>query len=144
MYRNIVVAFDGSASSLRALDEAIRFAQGSQAAVHVVFVADGAALSSYPVHLRKEVFADARHMLDDARIRMRDAGVGGETALLETENTTDSVARCLQRYAAQMHADLVVMGTHGRTGLRRLVLGSVAEAFLRHSMCPVLLIRPTH
>ncbi|WP_250479952.1 MULTISPECIES: universal stress protein [unclassified Caballeronia] len=62
MYRNIVVAFDGSASSLRALDEAISVAQGSQAAVHVLLVADGAAISSYPAHHRKEVFSNARHM----------------------------------------------------------------------------------
>ncbi len=54
--------------------------------------------------------------IDDARMRMRDAGVAGETALLETENTTHSIARCPQRYAVQMHADLVVMGTLGRTG----------------------------
>ncbi|WP_350029745.1 universal stress protein [Caballeronia sp. AZ1_KS37] len=71
---------------------------------------------------------------------MRDAGVAGETALLETENTTHSIARCPQRYAVQMHADLVVRGR--LVVPERLVLGSVAEAFLRHSMCPVLLVRP--
>ncbi|SAK93967.1 universal stress protein [Caballeronia ptereochthonis] len=141
MYRNIMVALDGSESSQRALDEAGHIAKCSGARVRMVFVADAAALASYPVRYRSEVFGDARRMLDDAQTRLRAAGTECETQLLETQSTTDSVARCLQRCAAQLPADLVVMGTHGRAGFRRLVLGSVAEAFLRHSTCPVLLIR---
>jgi nucleotide-binding universal stress UspA family protein len=141
MYRNIMVALDGSEPSQRALDEAIRCGKGSQARVRAVFVADAAALSSYPVRHRNEVFSNARRMLDGAQERVHAAGLECETQLLETENTTDTVARCLQRFATQTQVDMVVMGTHGHTGIRRLVLGSVAEAFLRHSTCPVLLIR---
>ncbi|BCQ28995.1 universal stress protein (plasmid) [Caballeronia sp. NK8] len=141
MYQNIVVALDGSKSSQRALDEAIRFGSGSQARVHAVFVADAGALSAYPVSYRDEVFGVARRMLDRSCGRVQAAGLECETYLLETQNTTDSVARCLQRFVTQTQGDLVVMGTHGHTGIRRLVLGSVAEAFLRYSTCPVLLIR---
>jgi nucleotide-binding universal stress UspA family protein len=46
------------------------------------------------------------------------------------------------RYAAEMRADLIVMGTHGRTGLRRALLGSVAEKVVRHAPCPVLTVGP--
>lgn len=144
MYRSIVVAFDGNEQSQRALDEAVRLGTGSQATVRVVFVADAAALSSYPVRYRDEVFGNARRMLDGARERVRAAALACETYVLETQNTTDSVARCLQRFVTQIQGDLVVMGTHGHTGIRRLVLGSVAEAFLRHAACPVLLIHSLH
>ncbi|SAK60420.1 UspA domain-containing protein [Caballeronia temeraria] len=141
MYRNIIIALDGSESSQRALNEAIRMAKISGALVHAVFVADTAALSSFPVGYRSEVFRDARRMLDEGRARVRAAGLECETQLLETHTPDDSIAACLQRRVVQLQADLVVMGTHGRSGVRRLVLGSVAEAFVRDSTCPVLLIR---
>lgn len=141
MYKHIVVAMDGSESSQRALDEAIHIGKYSNARLHVLFVADTAALSSYPASYRAEVFGEARRMLDDVEARLRVHGVKCETQLLETRNLTDSVARCLQRRVTQIPADVVVMGTYGRTGVKRLVLGSVAEAFLRHSTCPVLLVR---
>ncbi len=51
----------------------------------------------------------------------------------------------LVRYARDRHVDLIVLGTHGRTGLRRAVLGSVAEHVVRHAHCPVLVVRrPAH
>ena len=141
MYENIMVALDESESSQRALDEAIRIGKGSAATVRAVFVGDAAALASYPVRYRSEVFSNARRMLESAEERLRAAGMKCETQLLETQTTTDSVAQCLQRCAAQTPTDLVVMGTHGRAGVRRLVRGSVAETFLRQSTCPVLLVR---
>ncbi|SAK91392.1 universal stress protein [Caballeronia hypogeia] len=141
MYRNIVVALDGSESSERVLNEAISVGKCANARVCAVFVADVAALSSFPARYRAEVFGDARSMLDEAQERLRSSGLECETRLLETRNITDTVARCLQRCVTAIPADLVVMGTHGRGGVRRLVLGSVAEAFLRRSTCPVHLIR---
>ncbi|MDR5777498.1 MULTISPECIES: universal stress protein [unclassified Caballeronia] len=136
-----MVALDGSKSSQRALDETAHIAKCSNARVHIVFVADAAALSSYPARYRSEVFGHARRMLDDAQAHLHAAGTECETQLLETQSHADPVARCLQRCAVERSADLVVMGTHGRAGFRRLVLGSVAEAFLRNSTCPVLMIR---
>ncbi|WP_321800967.1 universal stress protein [Caballeronia sp. J97] len=139
MYRNIMVAFDGSECSQRALDEAIRI--GARAKVYIVYVVDGAALSSYPSQHRVSVREEAGHALDVAYARVIDAGIECETELAETRNVTDTVAKCLQRRVVHMPADLVVMGTHGRSGLQRLALGSVAEAFIRRSTCPVLLAR---
>lgn len=139
MYRNILIAFDGSECSQRALDEAVRI--GARASVRVVFVIDVAALSSYPAQYRVSVREEAGHALETAYARLIDAGIECETELAETRNVTDTIAKCLQRRVVQMPADLVVMGTHGRSGLRRLALGSVAEAFVRRSTCPVLLTR---
>ncbi|SAK51161.1 UspA domain-containing protein [Caballeronia fortuita] len=139
MYRTILVALDGSECSQHALDEAIRI--GTRARLHVVSVIDVAALSSYPAQYRVNVREEAGHALDIAYARVLEAGVACETELAETRNVTDTIAKCLQRRAAHLPADLVVMGTHGRTGMRRLALGSVAEAFVRRSTCPVLLTR---
>ncbi|KAK45139.1 universal stress protein UspA [Caballeronia jiangsuensis] len=139
MYRNILVALDGSECSQRALDEAIRI--GTLARVNIVFVIDVAALSSFPAQYRVSVREDGTRTLEIAYARAIAAGIDCETELAETRNVTDTIAKCLQRRAAHMPADLVVMGTHGRTGLRRLALGSVAEAFVRRSTCPVLLMR---
>ncbi|SPB15546.1 UspA domain-containing protein [Caballeronia novacaledonica] len=139
MYRNILVALDGSECSQRALDEAIRI--GARATVRTVFVIDVAALSSYPAQYRVNVREEGARTLEIAYAQVIDAGIKCETELAETRNVTDTIAKCLQRRVVHMPADLVVMGTHGRSGLRRLALGSVAEAFVRRSTCPVLLTR---
>ena len=139
MYRNILVALDGSDCSQHALNEAIRI--GARAKVRVMFVIDAAALSSYPALHRVNVREEGGRTLEVAHARLSSAGIDCETELAETRNVTDTIAKCLQRRAAQMPADLVVMGTHGRTNMRRVALGSVAEAFVRRSTCPVLLTR---
>jgi len=139
MYRNIMVALDGSDCAQRALDEAIRI--GARASVRVVLVIDSAALSSYPAQYRVTVREEGGQALEIAYARLVDAGIECETEMVETRNVTDTIAKCLQRRAVAMAADLVVMGTHGRTGLQRLALGSVAEAFVRRATCPVLLTR---
>ncbi|SAK51995.1 UspA domain-containing protein [Caballeronia temeraria] len=139
MYHTILVAIDGSECSERALDEAIRI--GARAKIYIVSVIDVAALSSFPAAYRVDVREESGHALDIAYARVLDAGIACETELAETRNVTDTIAKCLQRRVEQMPVDLVVMGTHGRTGFRRVALGSVAEAFVRRSTCPVMLTR---
>ncbi|MGB8422027.1 universal stress protein [Paraburkholderia sp.] len=84
-----------------------------------------------------------RHILaDNALARMKRDSVQGAPQVIET-NLVDGdydVAHCILHAPADLKADLVVMGTHGRRGVRRLVLGSVAERFLRMAQCPVLMI----
>jgi nucleotide-binding universal stress UspA family protein len=59
-----------------------------------------------------------------------------------TGTTTGTPARAICAYARRIGADLIVMGTHGRTGVSRALLGSVAEGVVRHATCPVMTIRP--
>jgi len=68
---------------------------------------------------------------------LREEGVNVKTAVVER----DVVAEAIVDYAEQNDIDLIVMTTHGRSGLSRLVFGSVAESVVRHAPCPVLLIR---
>ncbi len=146
MYTNIMLAVDNSASSRRATEEAVRMASLAKATVHAVYVVDKSALFNYGGYYDPEALLDAmrsegKQALDEAHRALSSGAVRSEEEIVETENLADHVENALQRYALRCGADLVVMGTHGRRGVQRLVLGSVAERFLRFSTCPVMLVR---
>lgn len=145
MYRTILIAIDGSSSSRLALSEAVRLAASSHGVVHAIHVVDSAPLLSHPdldpVQLADAMRKCGRSALDEAEQMCAAAGVTCHAELVEPVAFSDDVASIVHWRAQQVHADLVVMGTHGRRGMRRLFLGSVAEHFLRISMCPVLVLR---
>lgn len=141
-----MLAVDGSSSSKRAIEEAVRIASLARATVHAVYVVDKSALFNYggyydPQALLEALRSDGRDSLGQVQAALGAAGVAGEEEMIETESMADDVAACLQRYVERRGVDLVVMGTHGRRGVPRLVLGSVSERFLRFSTCPVMLVR---
>jgi nucleotide-binding universal stress UspA family protein len=74
-------------------------------------------------------------------IRFTKAGVSGETELLKTGHIGEELAHRVHTCAQRLGADLALIDTHGRRGVRRAILGSVAERFVRLSECPVLLVR---
>jgi nucleotide-binding universal stress UspA family protein len=146
MYENIMVAVDGSASSKQALAEALKVARASGAHVSVVYVVDKSPLFTYagrfdPHALIDEIRSDGIKVLRDAERAIAQAGVSGDAELVETGSVGEDIAERLQRYVDEHRIDLAVVGTHGRRGLRRVLLGSVAERFLRGARCPVLMIR---
>ena len=146
MYRKIVLALDGSASSRRALEEALGIALFAHAHVHAVYIVHPWAMSRYagyydPEALRKVLREDGRVALEAARKAMTKRGVTGDIEIDETDSAADDIPHCLHRCAQRQGAELVVMGTQGRHGVGRAILGSVAEQFLRMSTCPVMLIR---
>ena len=145
MYQQILVAVDGSETSARALDAALQLARDAGAKLQPLFVVD-VPLMSYdvpgydPSYVRNALLEEGRQVMDDAVARMKRAGVQGTPRIVETDLAGDDIARCILRAANEFKASLVVMGTHGRRGFQRLVLGSVAERFLRIAQCPVLMI----
>ncbi|NYH14160.1 universal stress protein [Paraburkholderia bryophila] len=148
MYANILVAVDGSEASKRALDEAIRMTKLARARLTAVYVIDQSGAFTYAGACDPHLLTDAarqvgRSLLNDALMKMQALGVSGDSEILETQGIAEDIASCIARCVERRGADLVVMGTHGRRGMRRMVLGSVAERFVRHSSCPVLLIRET-
>ena len=146
MYKKILVAVDGSQTSKQAVQEAVKMATLTSGTVHAVYVVDTSPLFSYagyfdPVTITDALRSDGRSALENAEAVCKQSGVACETELTETEQLNDDVAHTLQRCADRVGAQLVVLGTHGRRGVKRIVLGSVAERFVRAAHCPVLLVR---
>jgi nucleotide-binding universal stress UspA family protein len=146
MYKTILVAVDGSHTAKQAVREAVKMASLTSGTVHAVYVVDTSPLFSYagyfdPVVLTDALRSDGRIALDDAEAACKQSGVTCATELVETETLNDDVAQTLKRCVERIGAELVVLGTHGRRGVKRIVLGSVAERFVRMSQCPVLLVR---
>lgn len=149
MYRRILVAFDGSHGSHMALGHALALAREQHASVRVVHAIESlhylVSLSGgYPFDaggLIESLRQEGTWVLNAAKDKAQSAGVAVETALLEGTNPTERIAHLLLREARRWDADLVVLGTHGRRGLDRLMLGSVAEALVRAATVPVLLVR---
>jgi nucleotide-binding universal stress UspA family protein len=147
MYRHILAAIDGSETSARAFDTALQLARESGAELQPLYVVDVPTMvydaPGYDPSIVRDAFlAEGKHVADNALARMKHDSVQGAPRIIET-NLVDGdydVAHCILHAAEHLKADLVVMGTHGRRGVRRLVLGSVAERFLRIAQCPVLMI----
>ncbi|MBC8751098.1 MULTISPECIES: universal stress protein [Paraburkholderia] len=146
MYKRILVAIDGSQAAQLALQEALTIAEAAQSTVTAVFVAEHAAqmvdvgIGLIDQQSRSTVSAEAAMAtLEDARALFEQRGVRGLTRVLDAYG--EDIAGVLCRIAGECEADLVVMGTHGRHGIGRLLLGSVAEAVLRRTEVPVLLVR---
>jgi nucleotide-binding universal stress UspA family protein len=144
LYRRILVPVDGSLISWHGLREAIRLAKDQRAALRLVHIVDetmmlGAVeLGVDPTPLLAALGRDSRALLERARRTAARRGIHVETAM--RESTAFSAADAILEEANEWCADLIVMGTHGRRGIRRLFLGSNAEQVLRVARPPVLLV----
>lgn len=147
MYKNILVAIDGSETSARALHAAITLAKEQSARVRLVHVIDEFPFTTPDtgwvddVRLGEILFKAGQAILDEARAQVQKAGLEVETAL--PQNLSQRIATVIVDEAKRWPADLIVAGTHGRHGIEHLVLGSVAEGVARAASMPVLLI-PSH
>ncbi len=141
MYTQILVGVDDSEASLRGLDEAIRLAKatgGKLLLVHVVNEMIGADIVAYDKVIEALRQGGAK-LLEQAVARVRQADVECDRKLIDAFG--ERPADLIVREAKAWPADLIVLGTHGRRGLKRLALGSDAELVLRMSPVPVLLVR---
>jgi nucleotide-binding universal stress UspA family protein len=146
MYSRILVAMDGSAHSERALRYALGLAKEQSATLRILHVVDMGLLPLGPeLAIDTEAITNARRaagdrLLASARERGQAAGIDTEIRLVETATPTQRLATAIVNEAANWPADVVVVGTHGRSGMERLFLGSVAEGVARLSKVPVLLV----
>lgn len=145
--RRILVPVDFSEPSQRALDYAAELARPFGAAIEVLHVAEVPAFvpsASLPearasdLSLVTLVRESADKMLTEFVVAAAARGVVVQASRLEL----GSPARVITEVAAAGDYDLIVLGTHGRTGLTRALMGSVAERVVRHAPCPVLSVRP--
>jgi nucleotide-binding universal stress UspA family protein len=145
MYRRILVPVDGSATSKLGLRHALGLAKDQHARIRVMNVLDDLALApmldGYPVDITMlidSMKASGDKALDEAIGLAQKAGVNAERAMVEGRGHL--VSDTILADAKKFRADVIVMGTHGRRGLNRLLMGSDAERVLRESHVPVLLI----
>lgn len=145
-YRRLLVPLDDSPTARRGLDEALALgrALGGSTVVlmHVVemlpMLPEVTSSQAWEA-VREGLEAAGRAVLDAAATKARAAGVACETVLADAG--AGRPADVIVEQAATQRCDLIVMGTHGRRGVRRALLGSDAELVLRQSPVPVLLVR---
>ncbi|BCQ28999.1 universal stress protein (plasmid) [Caballeronia sp. NK8] len=145
MYHRILVPLDGSAIASRALDEALELPHETGAQIQVLYVVDAPPVSARASPHCFQDFHDAyaregNAVCAEAAIRMEEADFQSSTRVAEVNLADDDLAQRIATSAGEFGADLVVMGTHGRRGWRRIMLGSVAERVVRLAPCPVLLV----
>jgi len=146
VYQRILVPIDGSPASNLGLNEAIKLAKDQGAKLrlfHLVdeYVAvpsiDGTAL--YAGDLFEALRQSGKKIIDKAQALARRKGLAPESVMIESFG--GRAADFIVEQARKWRADLIVLGTHGRRGVRRLVMGSDAEQVIRATRVPVLLVR---
>ena len=145
MYRKILVPIDGSRTSELGLREAIRLgACDKRATIRLLHVLEPLpALQGMEVAVTEELITNMLQfgdkILKKAKALVEGSGLRAETVFLKKsqQRAADGIAAEARRWKA----DIIVMGTHGRRGLSRVVLGSDAEAAVRSAAVPVLLVR---
>ena len=139
--KTIVVATDFSAPSNTAVLYGLNFARTFGAKVHLLNVVDDVAV--YATALG-DFGAFQTRLEDDARERLAALMTDADRANVEVESTvltSSAMAYTVIGFARDVRADLIIVGTHGRTGLSHLAFGSVAEKVVRLADCPVLTVR---
>jgi nucleotide-binding universal stress UspA family protein len=150
MFQQVLVAIDGSPTGNRGLKAAIGLASDQKASLTVLHVIDDMATvsyvgdmgyvpSGYVDTLLDDLRTNGRKILTKAEALARAGGVEAKALLVETKGRT--IADVILAQARKVRADVIVLGTHGRRGFRRVVMGSDAEAVVRDSRIPVLLVR---
>ena len=147
MYKRILVPIDGSDTGRRGLKEAVALASEQKATLCLLHVMnDFPIISEIPnafdfEKYRGEAQQYGRNLLEDGKTLAASLGLEVETLLHDLPG--GRVADAILQEAKTAGCDLIVIGTHGRRGFRRALLGSDAESVLRESSVPVLLVRAT-
>ncbi len=146
MYQRILLAVDGSQSSDLALSQATIVAKATGAEVKALFVADDSDAFFDVAYLDAKALMEGirsfgRKVLAETAGKLEAAGVTHTTQLVEKPVAPGQISSTIVAQADAWSADLIVLGTHGRRGVRRLLMGSVSEGVVGKTNRPVLLIR---
>jgi nucleotide-binding universal stress UspA family protein len=139
-YRNVLVPTDGSECASGAVDHALTIASATGATAHVINVYDGEAYSQVPDAVPPSDYVETlersgREVTEAVADRFEAAGVDAETAVLKGRASEGILS-----YAEDNHVDAVIMGTHGRSGLDRFLIGSTTERVIRQCDLPVIAV----
>lgn len=140
--QRFLVPIDFSEHAEQALDYAIALADKLRArltllhVIHDMPIGAGDMASALPYEYMQEIEAGVQQSMEELLDRARNAGVEGEIVIVH-----GVPFQAILDATADRHVDLIIMGTHGRTGLRHALMGSVAEKVVRLASCPVLVTR---
>jgi nucleotide-binding universal stress UspA family protein len=144
MFKHILVPVDGSSASNQGVEKAIALAQAFKSAVTVVSVIDlyvfagiGMDAGYGQVDYLNAATGEANLAVKTAKQLFADSGIVANSSVVEGQVIYKNILAA----AEAAHADLIVMGSHGRKGLEKLVLGSVTSQVLSHTLLPVMVVR---
>ncbi|SRR5581483_328210 len=148
MYKHILVATDGSPIGERAVEHGLKLAKTVNAAVTLVTVtepwsaldmaAETRSGNMFPAQQYEAMKAEvAKHILDRAAAKAKAAGISAETLHIPDRRAGEGIIMAAEKTGC----DLIVMGSHGRRGVGRLLLGSQAYEVLSHCKVPALIVR---
>lgn len=145
MYKRILIAIDGSETAEHAFDSALQLAHDNDAQLQPLYVIDNPLIAfdapGYdPSILRDACVEEGKRLMADALARMRHENVAGTPRVVDVTPIGEDISERIRISAHEFNADLLVLGTHGRRGFKRLFLGSVAERVVRSATLPVLLV----
>ncbi|MPZ35857.1 MAG: universal stress protein [Rhodospirillales bacterium] len=140
IFQKILIAIDGEPIAAHAADVGAELARLSGAEMAFVHVIDPALVNAADTGIQPDIFAasakeDARKLIDGFRKRLPERLTALDFVQVGTPLTE------IVNAARDWPADLIVIGSHGRGGIKRALLGSVAEGVMRHAPCPVLVVR---
>lgn len=146
-YKNIIVAVDGGPTSTLVLQQAFYLAMLAKAKLYIIYVAEVLLPSSADVgyitidleEYRRAVVIRGEELLKKMKDSISQSNIEIETRLIENE--FNRISEKIIETTGALDGDLVVLGTHGRRGFNRFLMGSVAEEVVRISNTPVLLVR---
>ncbi|MXR51196.1 universal stress protein [Halovenus sp. WSH3] len=139
MYDNILLPTDGSEGMAAVVDHASELAAIHDATLHALYVANTASMSDLPMESSWEGVSSALRKQGERAVESVEETVDDQP--VETHISDGSPSKEIVSYAEENDCDVIAMGTHGRSGVDRLLLGSVAERVVRSSPVPVLTIR---
>ena len=140
-YRNIVIATDGSENTQKAVSYGIEIAKLSGATVHALYVVDTSSFSSIPMDAGWESMYEI--LKKEGEKAVSEVNKQGKAAGVDVREIIEDghPSSTIIEFAENNNVDLVVLGTLGKTGLDRFLLGSVAEKVVRGSKVPVMVVR---
>lgn len=142
---HILVPVDFSSDAVDALDMAIALGKELESritllhVIHEVYVGVGEMAAALPPSYIEDIEAGVEREIQTYLKKVIEAGLQGDYIVVH-----GVPFQCILDTAKDQNIDLIVMGTHGRTGLKHVLLGSVAEKVIRLAACPVMVTRPAH
>jgi nucleotide-binding universal stress UspA family protein len=139
-FKTIIAPTDFSDASFTALEYAVRFARAADGTVVVPHILHNPMSDEFRIEGHRVPFAEVKSKAEEHLAALRQDKLAGYPKCVMQVEVGDPYSE-IMNIARQQKADLIVIATHGRTGLQHLIMGSVAEKIIRHAPCPVFVVR---